>query len=715
MIQYMIPGLWRAMHETISRYLKKKNEKGNEEREREETSMKKFKKLLAGLLAGAMMLGSMSVTAFAAEETNTPKTTAATIDTSLKGSLTIHKYYFTNSQPGTLKEGTGEAGEEIPSGATPLEGAEFSIWRVADIDGTIEGKTDQKFEVVGDASDVTNARTLVRGKTADARQTTDKDGVVVFGKNNETGANTLELGYYYVKETKTPANISSTPAEFVVSVPMTDKKPDGGTKWIYDVTVYPKNVKTEAGVTINKVNAAGDPIDANAQFVLQKKDGTTWKYVKDTSLNETTKSYDYNVANFDEATQFTQGVSITGLGNGSYRLFEVSADNGYIMDGTIAYEFTIADNGNITSAGKYLTYTSSEGEDVENQKSAIITVKNEKPDMTKQVQKRDNTWGQDADYNVGDMVPYKITVDVPSNITSLKEFTLTDTPTNLEDDIDSVAVKDGETSLTKDTNYTISKDTTNEKGFKISFKTTTMAAYAGKQLVITYNAKLLDSAVTSTDPNTNSAKLEYSNKILPDTDDGSNPNKPGEPGKDSIEDNAIVYTFSVKIDKRANSATGDPLSGVIFDLYKYAGTESNPTEAELKANGTRIANGLKTGTDGTITKSGLANGTYYLVETKTVKGYNLLKAPVRVELSIAYTTTTKTEHYTTKNGVKTLVKHEVETTTSTVTHTETIINKNGFTLPTTGGMGTIAITALGVALAFAGVLIIGASRKKTVK
>ena len=60
-----------------------------------------------------------------------------------------------------------------------------------------------------------------------------------------------------------------------------------------------------------------------------------------------------------------------------------------------------------------------------------ITVTNEKPDMTKQVQKRDNTWGQDADYNVGDMVPYKITVDVPSNITSLKEFTLTDTPTNL--------------------------------------------------------------------------------------------------------------------------------------------------------------------------------------------------------------------------------------------------------------------------------------------
>ena len=79
---------------------------------------------------------------------------------------------------------------------------------------------------------------------------------------------------------------------------------------------------------------------------------------------------------------------------------------------------------------------------------------------------------------------------------------------------------------------------------------------------------------------------------------------------------------------------------------------------------------------------------------------------------------TTTEWVTDENGVK----HEVTETefkennnSSNGTHTEIIINKHGFTLPTTGGMGTIAITALGVALAFAGVLIIGASRKKTVK
>ena len=115
------------MHETIPRYLKKKNEKGNEEREREETSMKKFKKLLAGLLAGAMMLGSMSATAFAAQTT-----TPATIDTTKTGSLTIHKYEYNGTD--TTHKGTGSEKDAVPDGAKALEGAGFTLYKVADVD-----------------------------------------------------------------------------------------------------------------------------------------------------------------------------------------------------------------------------------------------------------------------------------------------------------------------------------------------------------------------------------------------------------------------------------------------------------------------------------------------------------------------------------------------------------------------------------------------------
>lgn len=703
----MIPGLWRAMHETIPRYLKKKNEKGNEEREREETSMKKFKKLLAGLLAGAMMLGSMSATAFAAEETNTPKMTAATIDTSLKGSLTIHKYEY-NGNSG--KTGTGETSDEsnVPSDAKPLEGAGFTIYKVADVkeltsyystnpttlpsvnDYVETGKIKQKYE-----------NTKVKEKITKA------DGTATFTN--------LELGFYVVIETTTPDKVTTPAAPFLVSIPMTTAK---GDNWLYDVHVYPKNKTTYGGVTLVK-QGKDDALLKGVTFVLQKQNGDTWTNV---TTNESTG------ARLNLVTDTDGKITVDGLSQGTYRFIETDrgGNDGYIMDGATAYQFTVNADGTI----KYGT----------NEPAANITlpVTNEKPDMTKQVKdrtKEPETWKQETDYNVGDMVPYKITVDVPSNITKLKEFTLTDTPKNLDDKVDTVKVTCNDADVAAEA-YSVAKD--GEHGFKITFVTKEMAAYAEQQLVITYNAELLSSAVTTTDGNTNSAKLEYSNKILPGQDDPDNPNKPEnpdtKPGKDYIENTTTVYTFGLQVVKKAEKADGAPLEGVQFDLYKEvpAGTDNAIPDDAAKALGLdsnktwlKINEApLTTDENGKVSQSGLANGTYYLVETKTKtnEGYNLLKAPVKVELNIDYVRTTKDEYYKDEKGVKTLVKHEVETTTfteksetSTGTHTETIINKKGFTLPITGGVGTIAITALGVALAFAGVLIIGASRKKTVK
>ncbi len=56
----------------------------------------------------------------------------------------------------------------------------------------------------------------------------------------------LELGLYLVCETKCPEMVTSTCNPFMVSIPMTsvngNNAADGGTRWIYDVTVYPKNL-----------------------------------------------------------------------------------------------------------------------------------------------------------------------------------------------------------------------------------------------------------------------------------------------------------------------------------------------------------------------------------------------------------------------------------------------------------------------------------------
>lgn len=659
--------------------------------------MGKFRKMLAGVLSAAMVLSTMTVTAFAEETASTPKKTVATINTSLKGSITIHKYEYNGTSD---TKGTGETSDaaKVPSDAKALEGAGFTIYKVADVN-------DLTTYYSANPTDLPSVNTYVENGKIKSVYSTSQVGEEV--KTNAEGIaefKTLDLGFYVVVETTTPDKVTTPVDPFIVSVPMTTKD---GNNWLYDVHVYPKNKTTYGGVTLEKTGKNGTKLEG-VTFVLQKQNGSSWVNV---TKNEKT-GVDLTLKTDDNGK-----ITVDGLSQGTYRFIETDrgTNDGYIMDGDTVYMFTVGSDGSITYDNK-------------TENNITITVKNEKPDMTKQVKERDKeSWKQDADYNVGDMVPYKITIDVPSNITKLKEFTLTDTPNNLEDDINSVEVKCGDVTLEKDANYTIAKDNDGGKGFKIAFVTSTMEAYAGKKIVVTYNAKLLDSAVTTTAGNPNTAKLEYSNKILPDIDDGSNPNKPGTPGKDAIKDTATVYTFKLQINKKANSADGDNLTGVKFDLYKEvpAGTEGAASAEDVKNAGLdtnktwmKIAADLTT-ENGTVEKSGLANGAYYLVETKTVEGYNLLKAPVEVTLNIAYTTTTKEEYVIDTEGGKTLVKHEITKTefkegsaTSTGTHTETIINKSGFTLPITGGMGTVLFSIAGFALMAGAAFVLLKGRRK---
>lgn len=643
--------------------------------------MGKFKKMLAGMLSAAMVMSTMTVSAFAAQTT-----TPSTIDKTKQGSITIHKYEY-NGDGGTT--GTGAENEQAPGGAKALKDVGFTIYQVAD-EKELENYYSINPKVLPSVENYTEGGKI---KTEYAEKkvreiTTGTDGIAAF--------NNLKLGFYVVVETKTPDKVTTAVEPFLVSVPMTTTD---GENWLYDVHVYPKNKTTYGGVTLEKQGNTEKDKLAGVTFVLQKKTANTWTDV-------TTSERDGKALTL--VTDENGKISVDGLSKGTYRFIETDRgnNNGYIMDGETTYKFVVEADGQIT-------YND------ETKKNITITVKNEKPALTKEVKDRTkDEWKQESDYNVGDMVPYKITVKVPSNITKLKYFTVTDTPTNLEDDVSTVEVKvkDGDASVAGEA-YTKAEV---GNGFTVRFDPTKMPSYAGKELVITYNAELLSTAKTTTDGNSNTAKLEYSNKILPDTDDGSNPNKPGEPGKDTIEDKAIVYTFKLNIIKKANSANGAALGGVKFDLYKVVpeGTEGAAGADEVEGAGLDVnkkwlkvalnlttASDLTTGTEkGEVSCSGLANGTYYLVETKTVEGYNLLKAPVEVNLKVEYVTTTE-------NGVTT-TKFTENNEPSDGTHSVTIINKNGFQLPTTGGMGTLLFSVIGVIVMIAAAFILLKGRKK---
>lgn len=663
--------------------------------------MKKFKKLLAGLLTGAMLLGSMSVSSFAAD-TTASKTPV--IDENERGSITIHKY-TEGTATGTAASGKEDA-SQVPAGAVPIKDVGFTIYKVQDAAKLADyySTTPASLPAATDYYTGTGKNVQVNADVAALKVgnevPTNADGVAKFTN--------LDLGLYLVVETTSPAIVTGPCDPFLISVPMTTD----GDDWLYNVHVYPKNSTAVGGVSLVKTGKNSAKLKG-VTFVLQKKDGDKWTDI----TKKSTAAGDNTGDDLTLATDAEGKISVEDLSSGTYRFIETSvgADNkGYIMDGAATYVFDVD--------GTKVTYNGKTDENIE------IPVTNDKPDMTKEV-KNGDTWAHDADYSVGDMVPYRITVSVPANIAKLKKFTLTDTPTNLKDDANSVKVTDKAGTTTIPATATATED---GNGFTIDFTLADLDSYAGQNIIVTYNAELLDTAVTTTVGNPNTATLEYSNKILPDTDDGYNPNKPGTPTTDKITDTAVVYTFQIQIEKKAEKADGTPLADVEFDLYKAvdAGTAGVATADEVKKAGLDSSKAwkkinetsLKTNTEGKVSQSGLKNGEYYLVETKTNAEYNLLKAPVKVTLNIAYTTTTKAEYNIDETGKTTLVKHEVEKTEfknggvdSDGIQIQTVINKKGFTLPLTGGMGTVLFSVIGLALVLAGVVVITASRKKTVK
>lgn len=691
----------------------------------------KLKRLFAAVLSTALALSLCAMPAMATEGGTTAGTPLAdgmpVWDTTQKGSITIHKFEYNPSSGATSQQGTGAEGEAAPPGAKPLGGVTFEIYKVQNEEwlkayyGGQAAATGQDFSNI-DASNYysTNSTTgaiTVNGSKIDT-VTTATSGTDI-GVAKKDG---LALGLYLVVETSAPDKVTSPAAPFLVSVPMTriadTTTTNKLTDWIYDVHVYPKNSTTYGQVTIEKKGYTGGGSAvalAGVKFTLQKQNGADWT---DITAN------DSNGSTYNLTTDINGKITIAGLSQGNYRIFEDaysgdSANKGYILDAEY-HNFTVQKDGQIKVGENIATPI------------ATIQVANHRPDMKKEVKKGDS-WAQDAPYGVGDTVPYKITIEVPQNIDKLSTFTVTDTPTGLKDNVGSIKIKDGTTALTSGTDYTVAAEGTD--GFKIDFILTsnTVKACAGHTVTITYNAVVKDTAVVGGNGNSNNAKLTYTNKINSDNTPGTTTN--------TIEDSAVMYSFGIKVVKTAENGT-TTLADVVFDLYreaklgetsivdaetvKKAGLDSTKSWILVKSGLTTNASGIIDTSDSTNATNythGLANGDYYLVETKTVDGYNLLTKPVEVKLDVTATTTwQKTNVYDASGN---LVKHGTVTKT-TFTHTSNngdttktelavakVINRAGFTLPVTGGFSTLLFSGIGVLLVLAGVGVLFSLKKKS--
>ncbi len=311
-----------------------------------------------------------------------------------------------------------------------------------------------------------------------------------------------------------------------------------------------------------------------------------------------------------------------------------------------------------TSTGTAVSITSTNPD-------AAVQDKNTVPDVNKKIASVSsgsvNSDGMHAIAQAGAAVSYQSEITVPKNTKNLKfSDTMDDTQTL---DASSVAVTVNGVAVDAG-NYTL---TTADHTFSIAFKDSYISALSDETVItVTYNATVNSSALSS-DPSTNKAKITYGDN---DAADSSGTTK--------------VYNAKITVNKEFENLTGtlpnnDSAQFVLKKGDQYYSISNNVVSwVDSIDNATKLTF-TQTGHDAF---TGLSDGEYTLVESKTPAGYQT--APNR-------TITIDNDDYEAKN-----LEQEAF-----------VENETGTSLPSTGGMGTTLLYVVGAALVIgAGVLLI---------
>lgn len=315
-----------------------------------------------------------------------------------------------------------------------------------------------------------------------------------------------------------------------------------------------------------------------------------------------------------------------------------------------------------------------------------------------------------AQVKIGDTVTYMLVADVPAypadavntsyhisdnlpegmtlNKTSVKVYGLAENAPNIAegDPINELGY-----ALTTD-NATRPVTDTPSVTFNLNFTYNAIKNYAKIRVVYTATANADLETIgqdNNVNGNVNTAYLDYNN----------NPYGAG-PTWQTQTDTATVYSYGIIVQK-VDKSNNNPLSGAEFTLKKSDGSseihfvgENGVYHVAAAGGGSAtLAVGANGDKMGKLVISGLDVGTYELTETKAPDGYIKLSTPVTITITDADSSGRVDDGSASADGTDGYVELTVE-------------NGKGFTLPSTGGMGTMLFTAIGTVLMGGGLVLL---------
>ena len=277
--------------------------------------------------------------------------------------------------------------------------------------------------------------------------------------------------------------------------------------------------------------------------------------------------------------------------------------------------------------------------------SKTITLKGKAPSIEKEADKTTVEIGQVVTYTITGTIPdttgyAQYTYKIHDTLTEGLDFvedTMGKLPTEKKYEV-SVQIEGEQDSVIKEAD--IDPDNARKMTLDLSQWIRENQTHKGKTFTVTYYAKVNADAVVQTN---NSAHLEYGND--PDNITTTTP------------DVVTTPTYPVQIHKLIKDQQNSYLAGAIFRLYRSEEDANNNQNAiaVTGSNGTytvdpvqvgdnkmydmeSIGDGTTVGTGMNLKLNGLAEGSYWLVETQAPDGYNKLTAPVKITITKSDTT-----------------------------------------------------------------------------